>query len=356
MKFLFVHYIPSGGVDSLNRHRCKALRTYGHEGHCLYYAPGSGYQNITDTPTFITNEDSEIHYILMNGEYNAIVVTTDYGSFPRFRNLGYSGKLILEIQGYGPQSVARSELTNGIACIENYASALLNPKTAHIDALFAELFPQIPRFNFNNPFDSKAFTYQRIQKFNHPILGWIGRIEDNKNWREFLEIGNMLIKHYNEDIRLWMFEDPNLSSEIERRAFMDLVESLELGPYLSIFPNVANTDMANYYSIIGDSGGMLCLTSKEEGGPYCVLEAMSCRCPILTSRKDGILSTIYHNNTGKIYSLGNVTEAFIEAVDLMQDTAKRENIRTNAQAHVQAGFTLEQYAHYFISMVVSLKN
>ncbi|WP_376768255.1 glycosyltransferase [Paenibacillus alginolyticus] len=47
-------------------------------------------------------------------------------------------------------------------------------------------------------------------------------------------------------------------------------------------------------------GGSLYSTSKVEGAPYSILEAMSCRCPVLTSDSDGVSSAVIHNQTGKI--------------------------------------------------------
>lgn len=338
----------------MNRHRCRALRKLGHVGHCLYYSPGSGMQNISDIPTFIANNDAELIQIIEHGRYDAIIATTDYGAFPRFRSLGYTGKFILEIQGYGPQTVARNELTKGIACITQYASALLNPKTFHIAALFDELFPSIPKFHFNNPFDSEMFTYRDLPKITHPIIAWVGRIEDNKNWREFLTIGSHLIHYYNPYIRLWMFEDPDLANAQEREQFKREIERLKLEPYLTIYHNVPNDQMQTYFSMIGDSGGFLCLTSKEEGGPYCVLEAMSCRCPVVSSRKDGVASTIIHNETGKLYTLGDIVEALQESISLLSNEQLRESIRTEAQRLVCTEFTLERYAQNFINMIESI--
>ncbi|AQT84956.1 UDP-D-galactose:(glucosyl)lipopolysaccharide-1,6-D-galactosyltransferase [Paenibacillus larvae subsp. larvae] len=351
MNVLFAYYVPSGGVDSLNRHRCRGLLDQGHQGHCLYYYPGSGQQNANGIPTFITNDDEEIRQLIRQVPYDVVVATTDYCTFPRFRNLGYAGKFILEIQGYGPQHVARSELTKGISCINAYASALLNPKTAHIAALFDELFPAIPKFHFNNPFDSNSFTYRPCSKYTNPIIAWVGRLEDNKNWREFLQIAYHLVHLHNSNIRIWMFEDPNLSSAEERAAFTSELERLRLKDHLTLYQNVPNEQMQSCFSIIGDSGGFLCLTSKEEGGPYAVLEAMSCRCPILSSRKDGVMSTLQHNVTGKLYTLGNVGEAFLEAIELMHNPTLREQIRANAQARVISEFSIEQYIQNFLGML-----
>ncbi|WP_136608372.1 glycosyltransferase family 4 protein [Paenibacillus dokdonensis] len=350
MNVLFVFYVPSGGMDTLNRLRCKALKKYGIHASCLYYFWGAGVQNNDEVPMYITNNDDEIRGILTSGNYDVIVVTTDHTSFPRFRELGYTGKLVLEIQGYGAKENARKQLIEALPYVNRYADALLNPCTPHIAALFQELFPHIPQFHFPNCFDSEAFTYRPAVKPEHPIIAWLGRMEDNKNWREFLHIGHQL-SYYIPDVSLWMFEDPNLSDPHERELFEQMVHNLGLRPRLTLRSNVANVQMQNFFSSIGDSGGLMCSTSKVEGGPLSVLEAMSCRCPVLATNSDGVALFIRHNATGKSYTLGNIAQAVQEALDLMINTERRENIRNNALRLLQTEFNPHLYCLSFISML-----
>ncbi|PZD93272.1 glycosyltransferase family 1 protein [Paenibacillus sambharensis] len=353
MKVLFVYYVPSGGVDTLNRQRCRLLRQFGVHAECLYYGWGAGLQNPADFPVHVTKNDIAIKHILDSGNYDAIVVTTDHKSLQRLRLLGFGGKLILEIQGYGPKEVARQQLTDAMPVINAHASALLNPQTPHISALFQELYPHIPRFQFNNCFDAAQFTYRPGPKPGAPVIAWLGRIEDNKNWREFLHIGHQLSKVYG-DLQMWMFEDPNLAIPAEREQFVQLVDSLGLSQRLTIRTNVPHAEMQYYFSRVGDSGGFLCSTSKVEGAPYAVLEAMSCRCPVLSTNSDGVSTSIYHNQTGKFYRLGDIAHAVREARELMEDMLLRERIRAGAEQHVRQGFAPAAYGSHFLGMLQTI--
>ncbi|MGG3574313.1 glycosyltransferase [Bacillus gobiensis] len=354
MNVLFVFYIPSGGVETLNRQRCAALKKFNINCHCLYYETRRDMVNHFDGPTFIGKDPKMIKEILDNGQYSAIVIVSDYNILPLFRSLGYQGKLIIEIQGLGSKKFAREFLTNGSPAINSHANALLNPKTPHIVDLMDELFPAIPKFSFNNCFDTNQFGYQKLPQAPHPIIAWIGRIEDNKNWREFLHIGHQLIHQFNPNIQLYMFEDKTLSVPHERIEFEKLIYQLGLVNNLSIFENIPNAKMAEYFSIIGDSGGFLCMTSKVEGAPYSALEALSCRCPILTTNSDGVRSSVIYNQTGKYYILGNVQQAVLEAIDLMTNVELREYIRSNGLIHVSTNFSHDQYSHNFINMLTAL--
>lgn len=353
MKVLFVYYVPSGGVETLNRQRCRALRLAGIESHCLYYNWGAGLQNPVDFPVYVTRNDISIKHYLDSCNYDVIVVTTDHASFARFRMLGYTGKLVLEIQGYGPKETARAQLTAAQPYINAHASGLLNPCTPHIAALFQELYPHIPQFNFNNCFDPAYFSYVQAVPPASPVIAWLGRIEDNKNWREFLYIAHHM-SHIMPDLQVWMFEDNHLGIPGEREQMYQLIHELGLGGRLTIRSNVPNAEMPYYFSIIGDSGGFVCSTSKVEGAPYAVLEAMSCRCPVLSTNSDGVSTSVYHNATGKYYELGNVGHAVQEGLELMQNACLRASIRDQAQAHVRNAFSPASYVSHFFSMVHSI--
>jgi glycosyltransferase involved in cell wall biosynthesis len=353
-KILFVFYVPSGGVETLNRQRCAALKSYNIEGHSLYYQKKRDLLNPSDGRIFIGKDPEMIKRVLREGKYSAIIVISDYQILPLFRKLGYEGKLIIEIQGLGSKERAREFLTQGKSIIEAHADALLNPKTPHIEKLLHELFPSTPKFSFNNCFDTSTFQYTQTKESTNPIIGWTGRIVDNKNWREFLHIGHRLIKQVNPNIQLYMFEDPTLGNPDERKRFFQLIRTLGLQKNLSLLHHVHHDKMPNYFSAMGDSGGFYCSTSKVEGAPYSVLEALSCRCPVLTTDSDGVRSAIIHNQTGKYYTLGNIQEAVKEAKELMTSLKKREEIRDAGLKHVQNHFHPNQYSLHFIQMLTSI--
>ncbi|MGN7308938.1 glycosyltransferase family 1 protein, partial [Bacillus subtilis] len=77
MKVLFTFFVPSGGVNTLNRLRTAVLQRHGIEAHVLYLYPGSGMQNNNSTPVFTASSDEEIHSLIHHHRYDAIIVTSD---------------------------------------------------------------------------------------------------------------------------------------------------------------------------------------------------------------------------------------------------------------------------------------
>jgi glycosyltransferase involved in cell wall biosynthesis len=356
MNILFAFYIPSGGVETLNRQRFFALNKKGVNCHFLYTQPGTGLQNKVDTSIFISNNDFEIKDIIIKGKYDAIVVGSDFKLLERIRNLGYQGILIFEIQGLGlNKEHANVVLKRNSFIINKYCNALLYPQTPHLIQVIESNFPTKKKFSFHNCFNMDEFKYRNHPKYDKPIIGWVGRLEENKNWRDFLLIGAELIKE-NPFIQLWMFEDNTLGVKSERIAFEQEVDELNLKNNLKIYANQPHSSMADHFSIIGDSGGFLCSTSKVEGFGYAVLEAMICRCPVLSTDSDGVKSLIKHNETGKFFEIGNISQAVQEAKEIMLSYELREKIKIKGLKHIETHFSLEKYANNFLKMINTLRS
>jgi len=194
------------------------------------------------------------------------------------------------------------------------------------------------------------FAYRPGSRHREPIAAWFGRLEYNKNWRDFLYIGYNLAERV-PNLKLWMFHDPTLASDGEQAAFEMTVADLRLKSRLTVHANVPHAQLPGLFSAIGDSGGFLCATSRVEGAPYAVIEAMSCRCPVLTTDSDGVRSAIVHNETGKYFEHGDIDGAVHEALELIGNRELRETIRKQGKRHVEMNFNVDAYCNHFITML-----
>ncbi|HEY2494195.1 MAG TPA: glycosyltransferase family 4 protein [Paenibacillus sp.] len=353
MKVLFTFYVPSGGVETLNRLRCIALQKHGIEGHLLYLQWGAGQQNIHNIPTYITSDDSEISSLLHEHNYDAIVVTSDYFMLERLRSLGYQGSLLFEAQGFGTLEQATATITEAASSLKRYCNAVLLPQTSHLIEIFINICPWLPRFIISNILETSSFTHVTTKSPPYPAIAWVGRLEANKNWKEFLEISSQLLQ-IQPNIGIWMFQDANIFDAQDRHEFINKVQELHLDSVIEIFSNIPHPDMARYYSMVGDSGGFLLSTSILEGFGYAVAEAMSCNCPVLSTDSDGVRSFITHNTTGKFYPRGDISKAVEEGLELMQNMPLRHSIRTQGREHVATHFSPKQYVNSFRQVMNAL--
>lgn len=352
MRILFSYIVPSGGMETLNRIRSEILMRYEIKCHLHYQHHGAGLQNISGISTHVTNDNDSIRKLLETREFNAAIVSSDVSMLERLRQLGFKGPIVFEAQGLGTMEQAVHFIKEAEPFITAYANALLYPPASHLTSLFKS-FETLPHFSFPNCVDTENFKYQAHPKYDSPIVGWVGRMEKNKNWRDFLYIGSMLIAQ-NPNIRLWMFDDANIYMESERIAFFDTVQQLNLSRNIDRFSNVKHSTMSDCYSIIGDSGGFLLSTSTLEGFGYAAAEAMSCRCPVLTTNSDGVCSFIQHNISGKFYSVGQIQNGYQEGLELLQNHELRESIRNQSRSFIENNFKLNTYAYHFMSMLKNL--
>lgn len=353
MKVLFTFYNPSGGMETLNRTRCRALMNRGVECHLLYTHPGAGVQNIRGIPTLIAGKDGEIRERIQKEQYDLIVVCTDIDLARRIRGFGYGGPLVFEIQGLGPLQEAEIILKDMSERIHQCADALLYPKTTHLQQLLTRRFAGIPAYCFDDPVDASEFAYRSYPAKPFPILGWVGRLQANKNWSEFLKIGSRLL-NIRPEMYLWIFHDEQLYDPGDKEQFSELAEALGITSRIIMYSNVPHELMADYLSMIGDSGGLLCSTSILEGFGYAVAEAMLCRCPVLSSDSDGIRRMIRHNRTGRLYNRGSIDDAVEGALDLLQSGKRRERIRLEGERHIRETLSPDLYADRFLKMAKKL--
>lgn len=355
MKLLVTFYVPSGGIETLNRLRSRALRKVGIDCHVLYTQKGAGLQNKSNIPTYIASSDTDLRSIIQGHQFDAILVSSDYLMLERLRRLGYAGTIIYEAQGLGAPELAEETAAAAAPFIQQYAQGIHLPTTSHLIQLFEKYCPHSPKFIFKNLVDYDKFHYRKSLKTPaQPIISWIGRLEQNKNWKDFIDICHLLVQHQPK-LHIWMFIDPNLSQDKELESLINKVGTLNLRNKLTLHNNVAHAHMMDYLSMTGDSGGFLMSTSILEGFGYSIAEAMSCRCPVISSDSDGVRVFIQHNVTGKFYPHHDIQYACTEGLELLNNKKLRHDIRDRAVQHIKQNFQPAVYAHHFSNMLSASK-
>ncbi|SEG36522.1 glycosyltransferase family 4 protein [Paenibacillus sp. UNC499MF] len=348
MKLLFVFYIPSGGMETLNRQRVIALKKIGISCSLLYLHEGTGMQNLDGVPVYVTKDEKEITEIVNRERFEAVIISTVAELILPLRSSGYTGKIIYEAQGLGSVEEAVFILKRIAPLLLLHADAVLYPRTPHLMRIFETYYARMKKFSFHNCIDMESFRFESYPVAPVPIIGWVGRIEPNKNWRSLLEVGR-LFRTRGRRVEIRMYVDNTLGSEEEE--FRKLVADYRLWSCLTVVPNLPHQEMARQYSIIGDSGGVLLSTSRVEGFGYAVLEAMCCRCPVVSTDSDGVRSFIADRVTGRFYPHDDHEEAFRQISELMDNVPLREEIRFRACRHAAEQFSPGLYAAQFSHML-----
>ena len=96
---------------------------------------------------------------------------------------------------------------------------------------------------------------------------------------------------------------------------------------------------------------LMLMPSELESFGLAALEAMACRVPALATHVGGVPELIEHNVNGLLFPVGDVDAMSAAAVELLQDTARLNNMATaarkTAQDHFCASRIIPLYENYY---------
>jgi glycosyltransferase involved in cell wall biosynthesis len=179
-------------------------------------------------------------------------------------------------------------------------------------------------------FDPALATAKR--EAAHPLVAGVGRLHPQKDFSLFLEVAARLVQRI-PAIRFVIAGDgPEAAMLREKAAALGLAERVRFAGHVA--------DMREIYA----AADALLLTSRYEGTPLTVLEAMAMRVPVVASRLDGIAEVIADGADGFLVALADAA-GFSERVGaLLTDPALRERISEAARRKVETSHSAEAMA------------
>ena len=161
------------------------------------------------------------------------------------------------------------------------------------------------------------------------VVAGIGRLSFQKNFSLFLDAAAAVLKRHPEAyfvIAGTGAEEAQLKARADR---------LDIRSRLRFLGYVAN--MTELYPAVD----MLMLTSRYEGLPITVLEAMATGIVIVSSRLDGVQEVLVDGVDGALVTPGNAAEFSSAVCDLIEQPGKAQRYRAAALAKVQAGYSAQ---------------
>jgi glycosyltransferase involved in cell wall biosynthesis len=164
---------------------------------------------------------------------------------------------------------------------------------------------------------------------NGPVIAGIGRLTYQKNFALFLEVAAEIVRRY-----------PSATFVLagtgeDEAALRAQAEALGLGTRVRFLGYVA--DMSALYPALD----MLLLTSRYEGLPITILEAMACGVPIVASRLDGVQEVLGDGQDCALVPEGQ-RDGYVTRVDeLLSQPALAQRYADAALAKVRAQYSAE---------------
>lgn len=354
MKILFVYqFCTLGGVETVLRNRLSAFHKKESFPHVVFLNDlgGSkifeGFKNI-----HYENRESELKRFIDEGGFDFVIPVDTPQIYPVLKKSHFKGILVTEVH------------TNNLNILrylsdigETETKAIITPSQFEKKLIHKEIkgFGKngIPIYIVPNPIDLETFHFREPEhKPDMKVIGWIGRLEKEKNWKHFLEVASFLSKK-RDDVLFLVIGGYNADGSV-KKDFLAMLKRWNLIDRLKWIPYLQYERMPIIYSLIAASGGCLVTTSILEPFGMTVIEAMACQCPVVASRVGGFLEIIEEGKNGFLFEVNNTAEATRHIEFLLDNAPGRIHVAENGVLTVQGAYTSDRIMEKYLGILQSL--
>lgn len=332
-----------GGVETSMVQRLRTMNLLEPLNHIYFYYGGSGLVNYQGIPHKISNDSQDLLQYIRCNSFDVITFVNTLYNLPELVKSGFDGICIFECHGWSPQIMKELHCIN-TGEDEGLISAIVVPGQ-YVKALVSGALwrrPELEVFVATNIVDTDHFTIRDatdgIQQLplisswrGSRYIGWVGRLDANKNWRLLLRIFKR-VKASHPDVKLLIAGDATTSPDFQK--FFEKVHHYGLTDDIKMFANLSYSDMPSFYTTVAASGGVFLSTSVSEGYPYNLLEAQACGCPVVSTMSGGAMEVVSHGITGFVCPSPEVDNAEKLIYKLFEQKELRQKIILQAREKV----------------------
>lgn len=164
-----------------------------------------------------------------------------------------------------------------------------------------------------------------------PLIGFIGRLTAIKNPQLFLRIAK-LVHEKQPQAQFLLVGGGELETSLR-----DKVVELKLQNNVHFLG--WQQDIGSIYAALD----VLLLTSKNEGTPYSILEAMAADCPVVATQVGGVPDIVQHEQTGFLFAESDPRHAAESILQLMAEPERCQRLTAAARDFVRCHFSVEAF-------------
>jgi glycosyltransferase involved in cell wall biosynthesis len=319
MRVLFVYkYLTLGGVETVLATRLRTLAAWGIDAHAWFFYDGPGRVIFEDLASQVhIGTSAALHRFLKEVDFTIISSLDTEELFPAFRRLGNPARLVIEAHSPYPEGLEYLRQLGNLP-----VAAVFVPSQYQVEVVQKRLKIKVDMRMIPNPL-GKEFTddpLDFVPKPAHPIVAWIGRLDEMKNWKEFIEIAAILHRRLPQ-VECWIAGKAG-TDEVEK-AFYRRTRQTGLLQRLRWFRGLPYTYMPVLLDAVRTSGGIVVSTSKGDSFGMTVAEGMARGCAVVVPSAGPFVEFVSDGIHGLVYPLGSVGEGADRIQRLLQDDALR---------------------------------
>lgn len=163
-----------------------------------------------------------------------------------------------------------------------------------------------------------------------PLVIQMGRLREQKDPLSFVE-GAARVVRQRSDVQFVLLGDGPLRTEVEARVRdLDLEDHVHLAGWRD-----------DAYRLLA-AADVVTLTSRWEGTPYALLEAMAWSLPVVATAVNGCPEVVREAETGFLVPPGDATTWAEKVIEVLADPTRASTMGRQGRNHVEARFTLQQ--------------
>ena len=245
--------------------------------------------------------------------------------------------------GVGNLNRMLTGITDGfIACAQQHAEYQIQE----------EKFPKEKVFLIPNGIDTEQFVLSSQSRHqwrskigiepSAPVVGIVAALRPEKNHDLFLQSASLLVNEMPEARFVIVGDGP------ERERLEELARVTKIEKFVHFLGSVQ--DIPGVLSMID----LFALTSHNEASPVSIMEALSCKRPVVATDVGSIDESVLEGETGFLVPAGNANEMFKRWRQILTDSELSNSLGAAGRSHIVKTCSLESMTEGYMSLIERL--
>jgi glycosyltransferase involved in cell wall biosynthesis len=351
VKVLFVYkFLTMGGVETVLKVRLEGLPDFGIDAHAWFLFDGPGRVIFEGMGSRVhVGSTAMLRDFLIEEQFDLVSSLDTEEIFPVFKRLREQPVLVIEAHSPYPENLEYLRLVGDLPI-----TAYFVPSKYQAGVIERKLAGEGQIYVIPNPlsvdFEADLLDFKPAPPY--PVIAWIGRLDELKNWKEFVDIAGILRKH-SEKLEFWIVGRSG-GQEISQDVYKHAQRSGILDR-LRWYRGLPYAHMPTLLDAVRASGGVVVSTSKGDSFGMTVAEAMARACAVVVPSEGPFSGFMKDGIHGYVYGLGKAGDGASKIKLLLGEDEHRLSFglkgREDIMKQYAAGVALGALANRLMSLM-----